>query len=132
MPSTSDTAPAPKPPEPTGEHPITAGELKHVVKIHDARVLLGMVISIIGATVGAWLLLQNEARAQARVVTQEVVVRLDRLEQIHREHLEDSRRIHAEFHSEVKEVQLDVREIYRSMTTGRPSPRLEQPLKEKP
>lgn len=129
MEHTSDT-PSPEPRKATGEHPVTAGELKHVVKIHDARVILSVVATIIGTTVGAWMLIRSEARAEAKVVTVEVTRRLDAVEQAQREHLEDSRRVHQQVREDLHEVQADIRDLYKTITTGRPSPRLERPLVE--
>jgi hypothetical protein len=129
MESTSDTpSSSPEPRKATGEHPVTAGELKHVVKIHDARVILSVVATIIGTTVTAWMLVRSEARAEAKVVTHEVTRRLDALESAHKEHLEDSRRVHALTRDDVHEVQTDIRDLYKTITTGRPSPRLERPI----
>jgi hypothetical protein len=123
----SDTV-DPKPSSVTGEHPVTAGELKHVVKVHDLRVIAGVLIAIITSSVGAWVMLQNEARAQANTVTVEVVRRLDNVERVQREHIEDSRTIHVQVRDSLHELQTDTRDLYKTITTGRPSPRLEQPI----
>lgn len=127
--------PEPKPEAPrraTGEHPVTVGELKRTLSWHDLRIAAAAVASVVGGTILAWQFLQAEARAQSHVVTQEVVRRLETAEQAQKEHAASSAAIHQMTRAEIGEVQRDIRELYRTVTTGKPSPRLAQPVPDVP
>ena len=112
----------------TDEHPVTANELNHVVKVHDLRVVVGAIATVVAVTVSAWMLLQSEARAQANIVTHEVVQRLVQHEKILQDHIVTSREERSGVQRDIHEIHRDIRDLYKTITTGRPSPRLERPI----
>lgn len=73
-------------------------------------------VAILGGFLGGYVHLVGEARAQADAGISPVKSRVDQLEA-------EQKQVRADVH----EVQLDVRELYRVITTGRRSERLESP-----
>ncbi len=102
---------------PTGEHPVTKDELRRTLNVNDVKTTVAMVVVAIGTVFAAYRVVLSEARAQSDAGVSVIERRVTNVEQKQ-----------AQQSADLHEVQVDIRELYRSMQTGRPSPRLEAPL----
>lgn len=98
----------PHPGEGEERRPATKGDLTRAFKWQDAAVAL----AILGGFLGGYVHLLSEAKAQ----TVPLEKRVDTVEV-------EQKRVRDDVH----ELQLDVRELYKTVTTGQRSARLEQP-----
>lgn len=113
--------------QPTGEHPVTKADLKHQLNVELVRTLAGSVVVGIAIAFGAYWAVLAKAEAQTdagvKVVSDAHASTKERLA----EHIRDSGTAHRQMREELHEVQMDIRALYRSIQTGRPSARLEAP-----
>lgn len=100
----------------TGEHPVTKDELKASLNLNDFKLVCVAVVVAVGTAFGAYRVVLNDARAQTDAGVGEVTRRIVAVEQ-------EQGRLKADIH----EVQKDIRALYRTITTGQRSERLESP-----
>ena len=118
-----------QPTEPPPSTPLTVEAernlLKTAFKWQDLRLLVGTIVTVF---VSGWFALSqvtNIARAQTdaglaelRTQTQHTQMQLDR-------HIEESAGVQKELRGELKEVQADIRALYKAVMTKQPQERLE-------
>lgn len=110
----------------TGEQPVTNGEMKKALTWHDVRTIGTIIISIFLGGVFSFQFLVREAQAQVDAGTRTIERRTTLLENQISEHEVESARVHAEMKDNLKEVQADIRALYKAVMTREPQPRLER------
>lgn len=114
-------------PKDTGEHPATKAEVSKLLTWHDIRTIGTVVVAIIAGTVTAWQLLISEARAQADAGVLATARRAQDLEERVKRHEIESAEVHSQIKEDLKEVQADIRALYKAVMTREPQERLERP-----
>lgn len=99
--------------EATTEDPVTGKELRRQFKWQDVAVVL----AILAGFLGGYRTLLTEARAESDAGVKSLESRVNAVET-------EQKNVRSDLH----EVQLDIRELYRSQHEGRRSERLERPL----
>lgn len=100
----------------TAEMPVTRGAMRQAFRINEIFTFLVAAMTAVGAVFGAYKLLLSEARAEADAGIAPVERRVQVLEQEAKQQREDTH-----------EVQMDIRSLYRAVTTGKKQERLEKP-----
>lgn len=100
----------------TGEHPVTNGELKRALSLNDVKLVAVAITVAVGTAFGAYRVVLGEAKAQTDAGVQVLERRLTTVEQRQQQQAAD-----------IHEVQVDIRALYRTITTGERSARLERP-----
>jgi hypothetical protein len=114
--------------------PVTNEQARRLFSIHDLRTISSLVVAIVVGSVGAWMAVAKEARAAADAGVEHVDLKTDALARELAVHEMASAATHAELRAAIaadaqvaREVQLDIRALYRRIETGEPQPRLEAP-----
>lgn len=137
--------PSPTLPKVTDEEPTNPGapavhgwvrgvvaEAEHALKRAGVWALIAIVLSAGATGFFATRALANEIKekvdagigATVPVLAQQVAINREEIAAIKKERAESN----AQHRKDIAELQTDVRSLYKAMMTGRPSPRLEQPL----
>lgn len=111
---------------PTGEHAVTTNELKRSLTWHDIRTIGTIVVSIFVGGALALQFVSHEARAQADAGLETINKRTSLLERQLAAHEAESQRVHLEMKDNLKEVQADIRALYKAVMTKEPQARLER------
>lgn len=87
----------------------------------DAALWISTIVAVFGAAV--WAQAALDSRVDAGL--EPLVSKVDRVNDEVRRHEEESAAIHAATRSDMRELQADVRALYKAVMTGQPQPRLE-------
>ena len=103
-------------PAATGEHPVVKAELKQALRVNEFKTVGAIVVGSLLTVFGAWRVLLSEAKAQTQSEVSVIAARVTNLEQGR-----------TQTQTDVHEVQMDIRALYRAVMTGASQPRLEAP-----
>lgn len=93
----------------------------------EALLIATFTASVIGVTLYAVNAFGQTMSARVDAGVQDVSHRAQELERKLEDHIQDSGEVHRRTAEDMHELQMDIRALYKTMTTGERSPRLERP-----
>lgn len=109
-------------PTATGEHPVTHGEVRTLLKWSDLKILGGVIIAIF---VAGWLSLQAVDVRASQAATRELTPlssRLTGLEQRLEIHLQESHEAHTTQSRHLERLEVKIDALLTAQRTGKPPP----------
>ncbi len=112
---------------PSGLHPVLKSDMRKAFRINEAFTLVvSMLVGLAALWMGQYIFV-SQARAAAKEVADSGIEQMKSEVQAAKLRLDQVEQAQKEVKSDLHEVQVDIRELYRSSRTGQKSERLEKP-----